>query len=113
MMMKLSELKSHRAIADRRRQTDPEYAALGDELDLADAISQAVVHYRVERKLTQTAFGHMLGWKQPHVARLERGDVQPSIETLQRLARAGVVEVHIDQQQTIVRKRIHVEHAAA
>lgn len=104
MIMKLSDLKSHDVIVAERRQADPEYAAEADHLALADAVSRAVVHYRAERDLTQTAFGAMLGWKQPHVARLESGDVAPSIETLQRLARAGVIEVHIEQQRTYVRE---------
>ncbi|NKE08830.1 MULTISPECIES: helix-turn-helix domain-containing protein [Kocuria] len=102
--MKLSELKSHDQIADGRREADPEYAAEADRLELADAVSRAVVRYRSEHNLTQTAFGNNFGWKQPHVARLERGDVTPSIETLQRLARAGVVEVHIEQERTYVQE---------
>ena len=104
MIMKLSDLKSHDAIVRDRREVDFEYAAEVDRLVLADAVSLAVVHYRGKRGLTQTAFGVMLGWKQPHVARLESGDVAPSIETLQRLAYAGVIEVHIEQQRTYVRE---------
>lgn len=104
MIMKLSDLTSHDAIVAERRQTDPEYAAEADRLVLAEAVSRAVVRYRAEHDLTQTAFGAMLGWKQPHVARLERADVAPSIETLQRLAHAGVIEVHIEQQRTYVRE---------
>ena len=104
MTMRLSDLKDHDAIVRERRETDPEYAAEADRLALADAVSLAVVRYRGERGLTQTAFGAMLGWKQPHVARLERGDVVPSIETLQRLAHAGVLEVHIEHRRTYVRE---------
>lgn len=85
--MKLSDLKSHDTIVRERRETDLEYAATTERLKLADAVSQAVVHYRSRHNLTQTAFGSLLGWKQPRVARLERGDIAPSIETLQRLKR--------------------------
>ncbi|SDS03517.1 Helix-turn-helix [Brevibacterium sandarakinum] len=104
MIMKLSDLKSHGEIVRERRETDSEYAAEADRLALANEVSLAVVHYRSEQELTQTAFGVMLGWRQPHVARLEGGDVAPSIETLERLARAGVIEVHIEQQRTYVRE---------
>lgn len=102
MSMNLSEQKGHGEVVRERRKDDPEYAAEADRLALASEVSLALVHYRSEHGLTQTEFGAMLGWKQPHVARLERGDVAPSIETLQRLARAGVIEVHIDQQGSYV-----------
>lgn len=104
MIMKLSDLKSHDEIVRERREADPEYSAEAERRALADAVSLAVVHYRSQHSLTQTAFGIMLGWRQPHVARLERGDTAPSIETLQRLAHAGVIEVHIEQKRTYVRE---------
>lgn len=85
--MKLSDLKNHDTIVRERRETDLAYVATTERLKLADAVSQAVVHYRSRHHLTQTEFGFLLGWKQPRVARLERGDIAPSIETLQRLER--------------------------
>lgn len=102
--MKLSDLTSHDEVRAARHARDPAYAVEADRLALADAVSTAVVRYRAERSLTQTAFATMLGWKQPHVARLERGDVTPSLETLERLARAGVIEVHVDRNGTVVRE---------
>lgn len=102
--MKLSELKSHDAVRRDRLAADPEYAAEAERTALADAVSVAVVRYRTEHRLTQTAFAAMMGWKQPHVARLERGDVAPSLESLQRLARAGVLEVHVERQGTVVQE---------
>lgn len=91
--MKLTELKSHREVVRERHEADPEYAAESDRLALASAVSLAVVHYRGEHDLTQVQFGRQLGWTQPQVARLERGDVPPSIDALERLARAGVIDV--------------------
>ena len=104
--MKLSELKTHDAVRRSRRANDPAYAAESDRLALADAVSVAVVRYRAEHGLTQTAFAAELGWKQPQVARLERGDVTPSLESLQRLARAGVLEVHVSRSGTEVREPV-------
>ncbi|MGO2516799.1 helix-turn-helix domain-containing protein [Corynebacterium variabile] len=103
-MMRISELKTHRDMENDRRSHDPEYAAETNRLALADAVSTAVVAYRGRHNMTQTRFADMLGWKQPHVARLERGDVTPSLESLERLARAGVIEVHLDQTGTVVRE---------
>ncbi|MGO2745562.1 helix-turn-helix domain-containing protein [Microbacterium sp.] len=101
--MNLSNLESHQSIQEDRRATDPEYTAEADRLALADAVSVAVVRYRTNHKLSQTEFAKKLGWKQPHVARLESGDVTPSLESLQRLARAGVIEVQVKRQGTIVK----------
>ncbi|MDO5617767.1 helix-turn-helix domain-containing protein [Kocuria sp.] len=100
--MKLSTLKSHAQVVRERAETDPDYAAEADRLALARDVSAAVVRYRGEHNLTQTAFGNIIGWKQPHVARLERAEVSPSLDTLERLARAGVVEVHIERDRTSV-----------
>lgn len=102
--MKLTELTSHDDLRRARRIQDPAYAAEADRLALAEAVSIAVVHYRTEHGLSQTVFAERLGWKQPHIARLERGDVVPSIESLQRLARAGVIEVHVKRDGTSVRE---------
>jgi len=104
MKMKLSAVKSHDAVRQARRAEDPASAAEADRVALADAVSAAVVRYRSERGLTRTAFAAMLGWKQPQVARLERGDVTSSLETLQRLARAGVIEVRVVQKGAVVRE---------
>lgn len=100
--MKISELKNHRDMEREHRVHDSEYAAESDRLSLADAVSVAVVAYRGRHGMTQTQFADMLGWKQPHVARLERGDSTPSLESLQRLAHAGVLEVHLEQTGTFV-----------
>lgn len=91
--MKLSELKNHDQVVRERQESDPEYAAESDRLALASAVSVAVVDYRGEHGLTQTGFGRLLGWSQLQVARLECGDVPPSVETLERLASAGVIDV--------------------
>ncbi len=102
--MKLSDLKTHYAAQSARRLTDPVYAAEADRLALADAVSVAVVKYRAEKNLSQAQFAAAMGWKQPAVAWLERGDHQPALATLERLARAGVIRVHLDQRGTVVER---------
>lgn len=104
--MKISEMKSHDAARQERRATDPVYAAEADRVELAAEVSVAVVTYRARHSLSQTAFGELLGWKQPQVARIERGDHLPSLETLQRLAHAGVLEVHVEQHGTHIRQPV-------
>lgn len=52
----------------------------------------AMVTYRNEHGLSRTASAAQLGWSQPDVARLERGDITPSSETMEHLASSGVIE---------------------
>ncbi|WP_169795343.1 helix-turn-helix transcriptional regulator [Kribbia dieselivorans] len=98
--MKLSHLATHDEISAQRRDHDPEYAAEVDRLALASAVSAIVVDFRAKHRLTQSELGRLLGWKQPHVARLERGDHVPALETLQRLARHGIVTIVVNEKGT-------------
>lgn len=95
---------NHNDVRNNRRISDGEYRAELERTALADAISLAVLHYRVVRDLTQTQFAEQLGWKQPHVARLEAAEHTPSFESIQRLAKAGVIEVKVDREGTQVRE---------
>jgi transcriptional regulator with XRE-family HTH domain len=54
-----------------------------------------VISYRVEHKLTQSELARMLGMRQPHIARLEAGEHEPSLAMLSRLARVLGMEFHI------------------
>lgn len=101
--MKLSELSDHDKSSAARRVTDPEYAAEVDRLAPAAALSAIVVDYRAKNGLSQTDLGRLLGWKQPQVARLERGDHLPSLETLQLLARHRIVTIRVDEKGTRLR----------
>jgi len=102
--MKLSDMSTHTEATTARRRTDSTYADEVERLALAGAVSVAVVKYRAEKNLSQTKFAAAMGWKQPQVARLERGDVQPSLATLERLARAGVIRVYLDHRGTVVER---------
>jgi|GEM_PF-3647768 len=92
-IMKLSELKSHREVVRERQESDPKYAAESDRLALASAVSVAIVDYLGEHDLTQAEFGQQFGWSRPQVAQIERADVPPSIEALETLASAGIIDV--------------------
>ena len=104
-MAKLSELTTHRQMQQKRRLNDPATADEANRLEMASAVSLAVVKYRAEHNLTQTEFAANMGWRQPSVARLERGDHQPSLATLERLARAGIITVRLDQAGTFVERQ--------
>jgi transcriptional regulator with XRE-family HTH domain len=58
-----------------------------DETRLARDVALWLVRHRGEHGLTQSALAQQLGWQQPVVARLERGDHEPSMATLQHLVK--------------------------
>ncbi len=65
--------------------TDPETRAEWDRTQLARDVSIWLLRYRRDHHLTQVELARQLGWKQPVIARLESGEHEPSIPTLQRL----------------------------
>jgi transcriptional regulator with XRE-family HTH domain len=67
---------------------DPEYRREYDRTRLANDVAIKVIGYRIRHGLSQVQLGRLLGMRQPHVARLEAGDHEPSVATLARLADA-------------------------
>lgn len=86
-MVKVSELTTA-AELHRRDLADPAYQAEYERTRLANEVAIRVIRYRTEHGLTQTAFGRLVGMRQPHVARLESGEHEPSLTTLTRLSAA-------------------------
>ena len=79
---------------------DPEYRAEWERSRLAHEVAVRVIAYRVEHQLTQTELARMLSMRQPHIARLEAGEHEPSLATLSRLARVLGMEFQIDITQS-------------
>jgi ribosome-binding protein aMBF1 (putative translation factor) len=82
---------------------DPEYREERERTHLAHEVARRVISYRVEHKLTQTELARMLSMRQPHIARLEAGEHEPSLAMLSRLARVLGLEFHIDITRSAVR----------
>jgi transcriptional regulator with XRE-family HTH domain len=93
--MKLSELKTNDEILQEELQ-DPEFRAEWERTALARAVALAVVRYRGDHGLSQRDLAERLGMKQPQVARLEVGEVNPSMETLMRVSAQLGIEFTID-----------------
>ena len=75
----------------RRRQLGkPEPSAL------AETIRRELWLYRTSNELTQRELGELLGMKQPQIARLESGFVEPSLETLTKISDRLGFEFTID-----------------
>lgn len=96
--MNPGEMKTNDQLIAEQLRTDPEFRAEWERTVLARAVAVAIVRYRSEHDLSQRELGQRLGMKQPQVARLELGEVNPSIETLIRIsAQLGiefVITVH-------------------
>lgn len=95
IMVKLSELTTAEEIHDRD-MADPAYRAEYERTKFANDVAIRVLRYRAEHSLTQTAFGRLVGMRQPHVARLEAGEHEPSLSTLVRLSAALGVDFTVD-----------------
>jgi transcriptional regulator with XRE-family HTH domain len=94
--MKLSELKTNDELIVEQLRTDPEFRAEWERTALARAVAVAIVRYRADRDLSQRGLAERLGMKQPQVARLELGEVNPSMETLMRVSAQLGIEFTID-----------------
>jgi DNA-binding XRE family transcriptional regulator len=92
---KVQSLKSHEQVVTESIG-DPDYRAEAERTRFAHEVAMRVIAYRVEHGISQTEFGRRVGIRQPHVARLEAGDHEPSLATLMRLSRALGIEFHID-----------------
>ena len=86
---------SDELIAEQLR-ADPEFRGHWERTALARAVAAAIVHYRAEHDLSQRDLAQRLGMKQPQVARLELGEVNPSMDTLMRISSSLGIEFTID-----------------
>lgn len=94
--MKLSEMRTQEEVLEQQLCEDPEFRELWERTALARAVSVAVVRARAERNLSQRDLAKVLDMTQPQVARLESGDVNPSMETLMRVSAGLRIEFTID-----------------
>jgi DNA-binding XRE family transcriptional regulator len=84
--MNPGEMKTNNELIAEQLRTDPGFHAEWERTALARAVAVAIVRYRGEHDLSQRDLAKRLGMKQPQVVRLELGEVNPSIETLMRVA---------------------------
>src|ERR1039458_4064099 len=108
--MKLSDMKTNDALLAEQLE-DPAFRAEWERTALARAVALRLVRYRAERNLFQRDLAKLLEMKQPQVARLERGDVSPGLDTLMRLAGALDIEFTIDVRPVNRRTRVVTKRA--
>jgi ribosome-binding protein aMBF1 (putative translation factor) len=61
-----------------------EYLALGPEYEVV----KTIIKERIKRGWSQTDLAQAIGSRQPVISRLERGGSNPSLQTLQKIAKA-------------------------
>jgi transcriptional regulator with XRE-family HTH domain len=108
--VKISEMKRNDELVNEQ-SADPAFRAEWERTALARAVSLRLVRYRSEHELSQRDLAKLLDMEQPQVARLERGDVNPTLETLMRLAGALEIEFTIDVRPTSRKARLVTKRA--
>jgi transcriptional regulator with XRE-family HTH domain len=98
--MKLTEMKTNDELIAELLRDDPEFRAEWERTALARAVAATIVRYRSEHDLSQRELADRLRMKQPQVARLELGEVNPSMETLMRVSAQLGIEFTIDVRPT-------------
>jgi ribosome-binding protein aMBF1 (putative translation factor) len=75
---------------------DPEFRAEWDALEPEFAIIQAMIEARKTSGLTQKQLSERTGIAQADISKLERGNANPSLRTLRRLASGMGMKVKIE-----------------
>ena len=77
---------------------DPEFKAEYDTLEPEFAIIQAIIDARKASGLTQKQLAEKTGIAQADISKLEHGNANPSLKTLQRLAAGMGMKLKIEFQ---------------
>ncbi len=75
---------------------DPEFKIEYESLQPEHAIIQALIDARQQSGLTQKELSERTGIAQGDISKLERGNANPSIRTLQRLAAGMGMRLHLE-----------------
>ena len=79
-----TSFKQFKTTALKNSSVKAEYEALGPEYE----VIKTIITGRVKRGWSQTDLAEAIGSRQPVISRLERGEGNPSLQTLQRIAKA-------------------------
>ena len=79
-----------------RQLQRPSFKAEWDDLQPELTIAQAMIDARKESGLTQKQLSERTGIAQADISKLERGNANPSLRTLQRLAAGMGMNVRIE-----------------
>ncbi len=71
-----------------------EYGALGPEYELV----KTIIKERINRGWSQTQLAEAIGSRQPVISRLEQGNSNPSLSTLQKIAKALDLSIQVSMK---------------
>lgn len=77
-----------RLLADPKRRAGLEQARRRVAAEVSDSGAFSLAKLRLQAGLSQSDLATLMATQQPAIARLERGDSDPSLSTLQKLANA-------------------------
>ncbi len=80
----------------KERLQDPKFKAEYDALEPEFMIIQAMIDARKHSGLTQTQLSERTGIAQADISKLENGSANPSLRTLQRLARGMGMKLKVE-----------------
>lgn len=83
-----------------KQMANPEFKAEYDALEPEFQIIQAIIDARNRSGLTQKQLSEKTGIAQADISKLENGNANPSLRTLQRLAAGMGMRVKIEFQST-------------
>jgi len=75
---------------------DPAFKAEYDALEPEFQVIRVLLKVRRERNLTQKQLSELTGINQADISKIERGNANPSLRTLQRLAAAMDMNVKVE-----------------
>lgn len=77
--------------------TDPATKREFDKLAPRYAVISELIRARIKYKMTQAQLAKKVGTKQSAIARLESGNINPSLEFLQKVAQVVGLSVHLSR----------------
>lgn len=86
--------KQFKAKALKDSVVKAEYEVLGPEYEIV----KIIISQRIKRGWSQTELAEAIGSRQPVISRLESGDSNPSLQTLQRIAKALDLSLKVSMQ---------------
>jgi ribosome-binding protein aMBF1 (putative translation factor) len=86
--------KQFKTKALKNRAVQAEYNALEPEYE----VIKTIIRERLKRGWSQTQLAEAVGSRQPVISRLERGEGNRSLHTLQRIAKALGLSLHVSMK---------------
>ena len=84
---------------------NPEILEIAHEVDPPYIVAVNVIRTRNEREMTQAQLAEAIGVAQPRIAEIERGDANPRLVTLSKIAHALGITLSELLDDTLFRKR--------